>query len=130
RFFPNTNTPYRNNAQNLSLDISENIVDLQLALGIDLDKNDSILDNGGNNDEWLFNNSGDNAALPTWTTSPLYYLRISTLARTDRYDPQYQAPKIGRIEDHTYPTATGDNTSENRSRRRRIAQSVVKLRNL
>ena len=130
RFFPNTNTAYFNYAPNLSLDVSENIVDLQVALGIDLDSNDSILDNGGNNDEWLFNNSGDNAGLPAWSTHPLYYVRISTLAHTDRYDPQYQGPKIGRIEDHTYPTATGDNSDENRSRRRRIAQSVVRLRNV
>jgi hypothetical protein len=64
---------------------------------------------------------------------PLYYVRITTLARTDRLDPDYTSPPIEAIEDHVYnePDLPADSASKlERSYRRRLLETVVDLRNL
>ncbi len=139
RFYPNTNLPYAANAQNLSIDIAENVTDLQIAFGIDTNSNGVIDDVSATcGDEWQGNGAGtENPPVPPavdpcqWNNKSLYYVRLSTLARTDRFDPAYVAPMMGQIEDHVFPTtATGENSSDNRHRRKRVVQTVVKLRNL
>ena len=77
-----------------SVDIADNILDLQVTLGIDLDQ-DGIINPEADpadpaNDEWLFNRRETRTPismpLPTWQDRLLYYLRVNTLARTDRPD--------------------------------------------
>lgn len=139
RFYPGTETAYQDDTNNLIVDMADNILDLQLALGIDQNNDETITDTNDQNDEWLFNHESDpdpsaNTALWNAPDRPLYYLRITTLARTDRLDPRYTSPAIQAIEDHVYdePENPAANTDEylERSYRRRQLSTVVDLRNL
>jgi len=159
RLFPNTNVAWgtgtaAQNAANLQLDIADNVTDFQVALGFDSPQGagsiaagtaTAVEDLGNANDDWLFNAAGDSPDTPAkvanWNGSPLYYVRLSTLVRTDRKDPNYTAPLISRIEDRDYTgspfndpvitkAATGDTSTHNRNYRRRILQTVIDLRNL
>jgi prepilin-type N-terminal cleavage/methylation domain-containing protein len=148
RFLPGTEVPHPSNP-GMADDIADNIFDLQLALAIDTDNNEEI-DEGGIDeaeraaDDWLFNAETDPpAADAVWNVGvpappPLYYLRITTLAHTDRRDPTYQATKLARVEDKDY-TEGGDfdvdpyyraNQREELMFRRRLLTSIVDLRNL
>lgn len=139
RVFPGTETPYNNQAANWSLDVADNIVDLQVSLGFDTPAGAGQIGNtgtgeiteaeDGQNDDWLFNGSTDDSADPTWTNSRIYYLRLDLLARTDRRDRNFQAPLVVAIEDHDY-TGSHENTRNERMYRRRLLQSVIDLRNL
>ena len=137
RLYPNTKTAHLESAANLSADIADNILDLQVALGIDRNANQQIDEAGDTADDWLFNAEGDKMTTSntaTWNdpTKPLYYVRITTLARTDRGDPDYVSPPIKAIEDHTYGELEKPKP-ENvllRKYRRRLLQTVVDLRNL
>ncbi|HSL83575.1 MAG TPA: PilW family protein [Thermoanaerobaculia bacterium] len=136
RFYPGTETAYRDTENNLIVDLADNILDLQLALGIDQNNDETITDAGDETDEWLFNDPDDVAgdtALWNAPDRPLYYVRITTLARTDRLDPRYVSPAIDAIEDRVYnepeTPAVGDETLA-RSYRRRQLTTVVDLRNL
>lgn len=141
RVYPNTDVAWNGDAQNLRVDIAENIVDLQVALGVDEDLDDVVIDDPvsecGN--EWIGDGIGTETSNPLsprvagvckWDGRGLFYVRLSTLARTDRFDPAYTAPRIDQIEDHVYTAgATGENTDENRHRRRRLLQTLAVLRN-
>src|SRR5262249_33472024 len=93
RLYPGTELPYRADPANLSVDIADNILDLQVALGIDVNNDGSITDAGNGTDEWLYNSVQDDptaigwrhqvtnppAVPPTATPPPaLFYARIST----------------------------------------------------
>lgn len=138
RLYPGTQTAYAGQAANLVADIADNVLDLQIALGIDRNPNETIEDARNGDDDWLFNAPADTTAPKPpaeWNRreSPLYYVRISTLARTDRLDAGYVAPPIQAIEDNVYaePDAPADGASKlERSYRRRVLQTVVDLRNL
>lgn len=145
RMFPGTETPYLGQAANLSLDITDgNIADLQVALALDVN-NDGTIASGATTaamatDEWLYNATADDPTQAGWRTVPgsapprntsIFYARISLLTRTDRRDPNYQAPLLTTIEDRSY-TAAGEtaNLREQRMFRRRVLQTTVDLRNL
>jgi Tfp pilus assembly protein FimT len=130
RMYPGTETPYYNDSTYLQSDIADNVLDLQVALGVDTD-GDGLISEAtppGNTDEWLGNATGD-----TLTATPgmtLRELRISTLAKTGSLDLQYQAPLLTNIEDHVYKPTDFANTAAGRRYRRRLLQTVVGLRNL
>jgi Tfp pilus assembly protein PilW len=139
RVFPNTNTAWGTgtaaaNLANLTLDIADNVTDLQAALGFDTNGDGSVTDANSNADEWLYNAAGDaGGAAGTWNGKPLYYLRLNTLVRTDRPDPKYTAPTIVRIEDRDYtgsPFNDPTTATHNRMFRRRLLQTIIDLRNL
>ncbi|MGE5234701.1 MAG: PilW family protein [Acidobacteriota bacterium] len=134
RFYPNTEEAYADDDQNLRLDLADDITDLQVALGIDTLKAgvfDGIIDDSNDaNDEWLYNAAADDDTNAKWASGRLLYVRISTVARTDRRDTTYQAPVIARIEDHTYASTDYDNQDKQRMFRRRMLETVVKMRNL
>lgn len=137
RFYPGTQAEYAAGpgTNNLAVDIADNIIDLQLALGIDRNLSGRIDDAGDAADEWLFNAEGDPANDTAEWNQPdrrLFYLRISTLARTDRIDPEYLSPPIQAIEDHVYGEADAPAMGEELERkyRRRLLQTVVDLRNV
>lgn len=145
RMFPGTELPYAGNDANLSIDITDgNIADLQVAFGFDTD-GDGVVTNGTTTanmatDEWLWNVGGDDPSQARWTTvpgsapprrTPMYYARLSVLARTDRRDPNFQAQPLVAIEDRDYSGSTEPaNQREQRMFRRRVLQTVVDLRNL
>lgn len=140
RFFPNSNDAYLDDNANLTEVVADNILDMQVALGVDLN-GDQLIEEGTvggtttpDNDEWLFNDTGDNPDPGTWNVAgrDLFYVRINTLARTDRPTPQYQADTVAAIEDNDYTQAPFDryNTRVERSYHRRLISTIVDLRNL
>jgi hypothetical protein len=144
RLYPGTNIAYANNPVNLSEEIADNIFDLQVALGVDTDGNESITEGtdtaSRKADEWLFNEVGDDVATKaTWNGTAadprrLYYVRLTTMARTDRRDPQqrWQAPALGQFEDKDFTQSPYNafNSTTERKFRRQFLQTVVDLRNL
>jgi len=140
RFMPNTDTAYRADTANLTEVVADNILDLQLAFGIDWD-GDELVEEGAvgttttpNADEWLFNDAADDVAAPEWNQdlAEFYYLRINTLARTDRPTPQYLADTITAIEDNDWSAAPFNryNSRVERAYQRRQIRTTVDLRNL
>ncbi len=150
RVYPNTQTPWADDNNNWQVDISDNVFDLQVALGLDTAANDpgagacgagtiasddincSIYESAdGENDDWMYNGE-KNTDPALFANSDLYYIRITTLARTDRRDKDYQAPVLERVEDNTYSTADTStvNSTNERMYRRRLLRTVIDMRNL
>lgn len=153
RVFPNTEEPWRgpDDLPNDSdpehpswwQDVADNIVDLQVALAFDTprgggamtdDDNDTGDDDrifesaDGLNDDWLYNDT--QAVNPVqWANQQLYYIRLTTLARTDRRDPQFQSPQLVSIEDHDL-TGSRFNDRTDRMFRYRPLQTLIEMRNL
>ncbi len=134
RMIPGTAVAYRNDPSNATVDIADNIRDLQVALGIDLNGDRVITDAGTATDEWLGNHANDLANPALWEgVAPnrppnVYYIRVSTLGQTDRRDPDYQAPLLVALENRTYDSTVNSRVS--RMYRRRALQTVIDLRNL
>ena len=91
----------------------------------------------GEDDDWLFNGEGDNANDAVWQAAAppptLQYVRVTTLARTDRRDPDpaYEAPALPeRLENTGYDAGHPLNAPEERGFRWRTLQTVIDLRNL
>lgn len=138
RLYPGTEVAHRNNNTNLTSDLADNIIDLQVSLGIDTDF-DNIVSEGAPpsaDDEWLFNHPDDDPNDNRWNnnlTQPakLYFLRINTLAQTDRPDPRFQAEPLTLIEDKDYASDYPEfNQNFQRMFRRRLLRTSVDLRNL
>lgn len=133
RMYPGTELPYQNNLANLTADVADNVLDLQVALGVDLN-GDGVITEGNppgsttpsTTDEWLGNVAND-VLTPQ---SPLREVRITTLTKTANPDPAFQGPLIGNIEDHVYTSTMFPNTPTGRLYRNRLLQTVVGLRNL
>lgn len=143
RLYPGTTVPYDEQPLNLREDIADNIFDLQVALGVDTDGNESVTEGTDTatrkTDEWLFNEVGDATTKATWngtaaTPRRLYYVRLTTMARTDRRDPQprWQAPALSQFEDKDFTQSPykAFNSATERKFRRQFLQTVVDLRNL
>lgn len=99
-------------------------------------------------DDWLYNDATDVPANPQYTTHTfgtnagqpvqLYYVRITTVGRTFRPDPSYQAPDfdalagVDWVEDRDYDAAPASayKTGNSNKHRRRVLQTVVDLRNI
>ncbi|HEX9940462.1 MAG TPA: prepilin-type N-terminal cleavage/methylation domain-containing protein [Thermoanaerobaculia bacterium] len=144
RFVPGTNQPYQDDPNNARLDLADNVLDLQVALGFDspnaggsrasdLDNDgsdDQIVETAdGKNDDWLLNSTSDGVVVTGM--GPLQYLRVTTVVRTDRRDFKYQAPLLpDRIEDRAYPANDPLNSPSARMFRWRQMRTVVDLRNL
>ncbi|MBV8202863.1 MAG: hypothetical protein JOZ15_19780 [Acidobacteria bacterium] len=141
RMYPGTETPYYNNPANLQVDVADNVLDLQIALGVDNDGDGLITEGTGvgnppsqvptTTDDWIYNVAGDLPFPPLPARpAPLREIRISTLAKTGNPDFEYQGPKLTNIEDHTYLATDFPNTVHGRAYRHRLLTTVVGLRNL
>jgi type II secretory pathway pseudopilin PulG len=148
RAYPGTQNPWNADTTNWQADLADNVFDLQVALGLDTPAtgagspctagtiaadpiNCGIYEStDGENDDWMYN--GEKVTNPlNFANADLYYVRLTTLARTDRRDQTYQAPTLVRIEDNTYTGLPIDfNSTTERMYRRRILRTVVDLRNL
>ena len=139
RVYPGTQAPWSDDAGNWRQDVADNVVDFQIALGLDSANGGCTLaadeagcalaeTADGDKDDWMFN--GEKAADPAFAAASLEYLRLSTLARTDRGDWQFQAPLLARIENHAFTAASRLNSPRDRQFRRRLLRTVVDLRNL
>ena len=140
RVYPGTVAAYLGDNNNLNLALADNVIDLQIALGVDTDKDGAVTEDDppSKDDDWLYNSGADD---PTdsakWNgtvvdPTELFYLRINVLARTSRPDIRHQAPPLTTIEDKDYTDApfTAYNNPVERKYRRRVLQTVVDLRNL
>jgi type II secretory pathway pseudopilin PulG len=138
RVFPGTNVAYgpagggAANNENLRADIADNIFDLQVAVGLDTNNDQQIAEASppAADDDWLFNVAADDpTAAQFQPLTPLYYVRVTTLALTDRRDPKYSAPTLAAIEDHDYSSHALNTAAANRMFRHRLLQTQVDLRN-
>lgn len=140
RLYPNTAVPYQRDAASLTEVIADNVLDLQAAFGIDLDADELIAENlaageDPTQDEWLFNAVGDDPSPALWNLaagSPLFYLRVNTLVRTDRAEPYYTGDALTTIEDKDYTQAPYNvqNAEWERRYHRRQLRTTIDLRNL
>ena len=126
RFYPNRDVEHPDPGGVLADDLT----DLQVALGFDLDGDEAVLENDppDGNDEWIGNSAADAPVV-----GPLFYLRFTTLARTPFRDRGYLSPPIAAIEDRAYcETDPPPTVAEQMDRmfRRRTLTSTVDLRNL
>jgi len=103
--------------------------------------------NDRDTDDWLYNDPGDDPTDGEWRlhdhiTQPgkavkLTWVRVTTLARTQRGDPSYQAPDFDAtpgtdlVEDHDYDQAPASQfkSLDNRKFRRRALTTIVDMRN-
>ncbi len=143
RFYPGTDLPWDGDDANLRVDVADNIVDLQLAFGIDTNA-DQVLQNDDpspKDDDWLFDDPTDDASDATkWNGAnplappSLYYLRISTLTRSERRDRGHVSPAITTIEDNAYGESASGGLSDaemlDRTFHRSLLTTTVDLRNL
>ena len=142
------------------IDIADNVIDLQIAVGGDADPGDedgygTVTENGGQ-DEVLFNAiadtiGDDDYSQPRGTTDPaadpeaaqswfdpqleFHFLRINTLVQGRFADLDHRAPNIIQIEDYNRGSdfTIGGRTynyNNNHQFHRRWLQTVVELRNL
>jgi len=136
-------------------DVADNVVDLQVALGFnsslgvdgyfDREQLDELVLNetgDGAADDWLFNGAGDDPSQAPWvgpwadpplgTPQPeLYYVRVTTLARTEGREFQYISPAIPSLEDRAYNEATVPaGRDPDREFHRRLLRTVIDLRSL
>jgi prepilin-type N-terminal cleavage/methylation domain-containing protein len=136
RMLPNTDILHPDGA----IDIADNVIDLQVALGIDLDGNGriDIEDAGGsplatNADEWWWNDPADDPDPLTWDNAPLQHIRLTLVGQAQTADRTYISPALTDIENHAYnePEVPGnDQEVLARRYRRRVLQSIIDLRNL
>lgn len=99
-------------------------------------------------DDWLYNDPGDDPTAFQYVTHSfgtnagapvqIYFVRVSTVGRTSRPDPSYQAPDFDIrvdgdwVEDRDYDTAPADvyKTGDAAKHRRRVLQTIVDMRNV
>lgn len=102
-----------------TVDISRDIIDLQVAVGIDNNSNiggsgfNIVVDNNDENDEVLFNSASDTLVNPqplinAGVTPPVYfnpaldfqYLRVTTVSQLPQPAQGVWVPRVGTFEDH------------------------------
>lgn len=139
RMYPGTEVAHKVDPDNLQVDIADNVLDLQVALGIDTQGDEVLAESEppDGSDDWLFNSDGDDSTELKYTTnvngiSKLFWVRINTLVRTDRQDRGWEADLLTVVEDKDYSTTPGDeyNTEDQRAFRRRWMQTIVDTRNI
>jgi type II secretory pathway pseudopilin PulG len=153
RVFPGTDRPWRGRGDDAAvgdpdhaswrMDVADNIMDLQVALAFDSPRGGGRMTDDENNvgnddrifesadgiaDDWLFNDTQPvNPA--DWANQQLYFIRLTTLARTDRRDKWYQSPELVRLENHSL-TASRLNNRTDRMFRYRPLQTLIDMRNM
>jgi prepilin-type N-terminal cleavage/methylation domain-containing protein len=124
RVYPGSQVPYDNDPNNWDVAIADNIADLQVALGIEVDGPtpgcaafprptqcfEPAEGPDTKTDEWLYNfadpDDSDTEAedLPTasvanalkWANGRLYYVRVTTTAYAERRDREFRTPETAK----------------------------------
>ncbi|HSG38909.1 MAG TPA: prepilin-type N-terminal cleavage/methylation domain-containing protein [Thermoanaerobaculia bacterium] len=140
RVYPGTQEPYDGDDANWRGDVADNILDLQIALGLDTpygtgtvaaNPTQGVISEtaDGESDDWLLN--GERNFDPAFLAgADLHYVRLNTLARTDRRDKEFRSPELVRIENRAFDASSPFNSREDRMFRRRLLRTVVDVRNL
>lgn len=101
--------------------LAEGIEDLQIAVGVDLDGDGALRDDGSTGDEWFYNAAGD-LDPPAVTTTRWRAVRLTVVARTTQERQPTTTSLRPAIEDR--PAGVPD------PYRRRVLSTVVEIRNL
>ena len=141
RFYPGTETPHPEG----SVDISDDVVDLQVALGVDLPPVDGRIADGVNaagqsaaldSDEILYNHPDDDDSLGlgesrAWAVpaARIAFARVTTVVQASRPDRNFEGVRVGILEDHDL-SASVFNQDPNHKVRKRSLRTDVELRNL
>lgn len=95
----------------------------------DVGNDDRIFESAdGTDDDWLFNDNQPVNPLD-WAGQQLCFIRLTTLARTDRRDSWYQSPALVRLENHDL-TGSRFNNRTDRMFRYRPLETLIDMRNL
>ncbi len=142
RFYPGTGVAHPEG----SIDISDDVVDLQLALGVDMPPLDGRIADGfdadglavdWDEDEILFNHPDDDTGLNPppgtrdWAVldAKVAFARVTTVVQAARPDRGYEGLRLGELEDRDH-TESVFNQSDNLKVRKRRLRTHVELRNL
>lgn len=110
----------------------DNALDLQLSLGVDLDRDGSVFEDPGrqrSSDEWLFNDARDLPTAAHWSGASQRLIRLTLLLRAARATRGYLSPRLDRIEDRLYDEQDVPSSNhENRQFLRARATATVKPR--
>lgn len=159
QMIPGTQTPWgadaAERAANLRVDIADDLVDLQIALGFDshlaggffnqdtnqVGNDDRVVEtDDGQADDWLFNAPQDDVTAspwsPAWTAATprpeLQFVRLTFLGRGERVERDHVAPALEAIEDRVYgesPTPADEANRVERLFRRALLTGTVEMRN-
>ena len=143
RVYPGTAAAWAGDADNLTVDQVDNVLDLQVAMAFDSTNaggadGDIFETLDGSSDDWLLNDASDLASDGT-PVSPfdtllaskdpkLFYLRVTTMARSQVPDRNHLAREIDHIEDRDY-TADPLNDDDHRRYVRAFLHTIVDMRN-
>ncbi len=142
RFYPGTGVAHPDG----SIDISDDVLDLQVALGVDLPPGDGRIADGvdaagaavaWDEDEILYNHPEDDDGLSpapgsrAWAVpaAALAFARVTTVVQAARPDRDFEGQRLGAVEDHDL-SASIFNQDPNRKVRKRSLRTLVELRNL
>lgn len=129
-----------------SIDVSDDIIDLQISLGVDLPPTDGRVADGFNAagaavaldvDEVLYNDPGDDSGLSPlpgsreWAVlgAQVLFARLSTVAQAAQPDRSFSGRDLGVIEDHDLSTSLFNADNQLKVRKRHL-QTLVRLRNM
>ena len=90
QLFPGTDVAWNDDISNLTVDIADNIRDLQIAVAFDVNGDGEILENPADTsaDEWIFNTPAKTHRPGTTFALNAFYLRVTTLAAGQSPGPQ------------------------------------------
>ncbi len=141
RFYPGTGVMHPSG----SIDVSDGVLDLQVALGVDLPPTDGRVADGfdasglaasPDPDEVLYNHPDDDGGLTpppgarTWAvlSAQVLFARLSTVVQAARPDRKFEGRDLGTVEDHDLSPSVFNSESNLKTRKRHL-QTIVKLRN-
>jgi hypothetical protein len=160
RMYPNTEEAHLDDLNNTRLDIADNIINFQVALGFDsplgdpladrngdtlVDENDIVITeyDDGENDDWVFNtapNRNDNFDQAPWTPPWDDDPNTGTPPQPELYFVRISTLARVQVPDRTYQAATlaemenadptSFNTTAEMQYRRHLLQTTIDLRNL
>ncbi len=141
RFYPGTGVEHPEG----QVDVSDDVVDLQVALGVDLPPVDGRIADGfdaaglavsRDRDEILYNHPDDNDGLSlggvrAWAVpaARIGFARVTTVVQAGRPDRGFAGIRVGILEDHDL-SASVFNQDPNNKVRKRSLRTDVELRNL
>jgi hypothetical protein len=102
--------------------LAEGIEDLQIAVGVDVDGDDALFDDGSATDEWFYNVDGDGPP-PAFTITPPRAYRVTVIARSVTESSVEKTSIRPAAEDRSA-------AAEPDVFRRRLLSATVEIRNL
>lgn len=134
RFYPGTERVHPT-SPGAADDLVDHALDLQVALGFDLDRDGHVFEgelaSDRSLDEWLGNDPGDDPEAEPWLAAAPALVRVSGWLRSARAQVRYISPVRERLEDRLYRDSETPGASELLERRflQLRFRRVVQLRN-